>query len=457
MGMFIYTVSIIGVLFISNLVHSHPRKGCSKLDINSKISILNETTDFFNGIIIPDAYIKRIFDVGWLYFELKALVGNSKHWGEHDNDFRVFCPSAVWIAEMNLYLVSVRVYQGYWRNFVYVSYFDKDWNRSDYTKNIGKTTIPGFLPIDGDWEMEYSGPEDMRLFRALNGKFFGSFNMIDQTKRRYMMLYDFEKAECRKLTIDTMNDSAVVFEKNWMPLIVNEEHIYFIYNFKTLQIIDCTDQDQGCTIKAGKLDRNPAALRGGSSFLRFKDSDYFFSFGFTHLDAFWPKHSKQYRPCLVLVKYSPSEPHFQLIYTSEPIDFNNRVFIEPVYWYKNVESIDYFDKWGTVMFITSIGIVDYYLDVSDVTITINDEAQIILKINGLTKFIQRTIDLFESDQLPVDDNCAEKYAFSFYKFSVNLPEKTKPEKELIDRFEIKEDEWKRLSERRTKYEFKNNL
>lgn len=422
-------------LLIIAMASETTQKGCKILNINNHIKIQNNPTVFEKDIISPHGYIKKMFDKAFLYREIKQFVPEHEleNYKNTDGLFKVLFPSAIWIPEKAVYLVTIRILKEAKVNWIYATFFNADLEEVDLKGFIGETQIPGFLPIKNDWSVKNSGPEDMRLFKALDGKIFGAFNMLDDDNKRYMWIYSFENANYWKIFVEENAGDVVIFEKNWVPLIVDQEHIYFLYNFQNTQVIDCTEIGVPCKKVTGAYDRTPRALRGGTSFVQFSDTNYYFSFAFTHVEEKNPFH-KFYRPHLAIIKSLQTEPYFELIYTSEPVDFEGKLFLEPVNKFKTLEDVDVRDYFGGIMIVTSIGTIDYDNDVTDILASVADNINFGLKVNGIVKFIRSVI---EDKSLPMDDNCAEKFALDHYRYPSDLPTPTEPELEQLRKLQQK--------------------
>ena len=100
-----------------------------------------------------------------------------------------------------------------------------------------------------------------------------------------------------------------------------------VYNYNNLQIFDCSIYNVNCELIQGNFEHNPNTLRGGSSIVKFMNTEYFVSFGFTHLDSKSPK-CHIYRPSLTVFKAGLNDfKPFEHIFTSDPIDFENILFV----------------------------------------------------------------------------------------------------------------------------------
>mmetsp|Transcript_18149 Transcript_18149/g.18143 ORF Transcript_18149/g.18143 Transcript_18149/m.18143 type:complete len:265 (+) Transcript_18149:479-1273(+) len=240
--------------------------------------------------------------------------------------------------------------------------------------------------------------------------------MIDVDLRRKMFLYRFETGETWPLEIIEHTWGTAYAEKNWTPLIVDDEHLYFVYNHKNFQILDCTySQKELCKRVSGEPYSLPAGLRGGSPYVRFGSSNYFVSLGYSHL-----KYKKGidccvfYRPTLTIAAIGKNPDKFDLIFQSEPIDFQT-LLIEPFTQYNSTEHIKICDS-GRIMMALSIANWDYDDDVVDITLNLNDAVALAAKVTGLTDLVLDVINMHEKGSLYGGDDCVEKLVYRHFDF-----------------------------------------
>lgn len=406
-------------------------RGCVNLRINEKVSILKSNTTYTDGVVSTNGYIKRLFDSNDFFETIKKnLPSDESVKVKSKENLRIFFPSAVWIPEKQRFLVTARVFLLDWTSFVYVTFFDSEWNELHVVEYVGLTPVPGLLPITcTDRYNRYSGPEDARLFRALNGNFFLIFNMHIGNRERSMFLYNFENRETTRLWIKEHRENpGFLVEKNWIPIIYDQKRLTIVYNFRGFQIIDCTDTEN-CIKVNGDYNDNPAVIRGGSPFSRFQGTNYYISLGFTHIANSDDHHAKDvcvlYRPALVIVKIVPKEKTYKIIYTSDPLDFNKRIFLYPVTFQQQFYK-ENLCRHNRILIGISIAKIDYTNDVSDLTLFYQDEVSLVVKIKGLANFVSKTIQLYEKGELPLDDDCAEWYAIWNNEFKFHSPRRGVP-------------------------------
>lgn len=326
-----------------------------------------------------------------------------------------------------MYLAVARVALLRRTSFLYVTFLDADYNEVREEDYIGKTRVPGVLPIPCDFEVNNSGPEDPRIFRALGNEIFLIFNMIqpDVQTNRKMWLYRFQTRGTRMLTIPEHHGADYVIEKNWTPLIVDDSRLYFVFNYRDFQVYDCTEE-KDCISVRGEYNDLPPAIRGGTPYIRFKNTDYYISFAYTHVEMLEDRTCDIYRPALTLVKYYSDIKNFKLIYTSDPLEFQKTLFLSPIQSFDKIEDLNYCYSMR-IMIPVSIAKMEYEEDIVNLALFINDLYPVAVKLSGLIKFVDSAIRKYETGELPIDNSCAEFFSESFYPFPVLIPEKGRPE------------------------------
>ncbi|CAG9320262.1 BMT1_3 [Blepharisma stoltei] len=389
---------------------------CPYYDINKQLSILEQETDYDRQTKIFDAYIKRFIDGEDLFDRILSVIPTNeveRLYKYREKAIKVFQTSAVWIPERQLFLASVRVWVFEYICYIYTTFFDENWKEVKEEVMIGATKVPSLLNIPNDWSIANSGPEDGRVFRAFSDQFFIIFNMKrKEPPARPIYLYSFTTGKFNQLRIPEHDGKTVLIEKNWSPLIIDDNHLYFIYNFENFQVVDCTEEGS-CTRITGSYKREPGILRGGTAFQKYKDTDYYLSLSFTHLEYIKSGWCKLYRPALSLVKANGNDEDFRLIYTSEPIDFRDRIIMYPMTKYKS-QSEKVFCGSGAWLIPNSIARIDEKSDISDITFSLGDEFQLVVKVKGIYKFVGEIIADYEKGILPAETKCAERFAYDYY-------------------------------------------
>jgi hypothetical protein len=387
---------------------------CSFLNVNSSIRLQNA---------------QRI------HFNIKNIKKSLRNFSELDitlqiKQFQVMFPSAVWLSDMSAFLVIARIFVNYQQSVVYCSLFDSNWKQIEKPTNVQSLTLPTILPIPVNSYLEESaGPEDARIFRMPNGDICCIFNMKDTDNKRKMFLFSFKSSLVSKFKLSTyreFNQTQKKFieripdsEKNWTPLIVNS-NFFLVYNFKNFQIIECSTikvPTSSCTLKTGQYDPEPALIRGGTPFLKFRNTNYYFSFSYAHLNhrAENDKHEcAVYRPTLSVVYASPVNSSLMYVYNSEPIEFEGKLFLSPITDTQTLEDADICGV-GRIMTLGSIAHWDPYNDVAQLTVNIHDTFPAVIQVKGIEKFISNVIYAKENNLLSFHRKCPELLALHHFK------------------------------------------
>ncbi|CAG9330834.1 unnamed protein product [Blepharisma stoltei] len=394
-------------------------KGCPTFNIKTRLSIIEKSCFPCLSFSTTPSMSKLFRDTEFIFSMISPHLLDDQFCDlQSSGEFMMMFPSAVWLPEKNMFLTVVRMSirkNGSMKSLLFTSLFDSHWNEVITEEMIGATQVPGIIPIEVyDYNIENAGPEDPRIFTFAGG-IYVIFNMIDIDVRRKMFLFNFETGKSWPLRIIEHSLWSHYTEKNWTPLIVDDEHLYFVYNYKNFQILDCTDKSTYCKKVSGLFDSVPAGLRGGSPYVKFGSTQYFVSFGYSHIDY---RKGNQfcavYRPALTVVKANEESSSFELIYQSEPIDFEEKLFLEPIMPYNSTDQVKICED-GRIMMVASIARWDFDEDVVDATINLNDTIPLAIKITGLTDLVLDAIKMHEGGLVTGEENCIEKLAFKHFE------------------------------------------
>lgn len=152
-------------------------------------------------------------------------------------------------------------------------------------------------------DVRYSGAEDARHF-IYNGTDYLIFNMAINRRERFMFLMNLTSNKIVKLTINGMKLSV---EKNWSPLIHNNE-LYFVYSLEPIIILKCIDVNKGICRKINMKKSSEQLktktnykMRIGCKFVHLRD-DIYFTVAHQKLDG-----TIIHRPIMVLYDFSNNE------------------------------------------------------------------------------------------------------------------------------------------------------
>ncbi|CAG9320263.1 unnamed protein product [Blepharisma stoltei] len=390
-------------------------EGCPILGINNYISLAKKPVDTSGG-----GYFKIIFDKEYIVTllgphiceEEKAKFNRMSPEDKANN--HLFFPTALWLPEKQLYLAAARLTIFDWFSFVYVTFFDEDWNEIRETDYIGKTKVPSVITLGEMKQAMWWGPEDPRIFQAFSSEIFFISTLLEGEPNfnRQINLYQFSTATHRKLELEEHIGKSYRVEKNWSPLIVDDKHLYFLYKYEGIQIIDCTEESQPCKRISGS-DKPLSRTHGSSPYVKFLNTNYFVSFAWTNI-VFTKPH---YRPSLSIIEVLDEGKEFRLIYTSEPLHFTSTAISDP----KSLKTKLSNNDLRRVLMITSIARWDFESGVTDINLSIDDDMAVAARVSGLTDFVHYIINVYEYGRLPDENSCAEKTAKDYYR---SLPKGT---------------------------------
>ncbi|CAG9320605.1 unnamed protein product [Blepharisma stoltei] len=91
-----------------------------------------------------------------------------------------------------------------------------------------------------------------------------------------------------------------------------------------------------------------------------------------------------------------------------------RIILTPVTKYKNPGERVFCGPGGWLI-PNSIAKIDENSDIADLTLSVDDELQLVVKAKGLLKYIGKIIEAYEKEILPEERKCAEKFAYDYYE------------------------------------------
>ncbi|KAL7746455.1 tethering complex subunit [Sorochytrium milnesiophthora] len=177
-----------------------------------------------------------------------------------------------------------------------------------------------FVTTPGDM---VRGPEDARLNADDYGHLILTFNMQDTTGRHY---WSFNMTDHQLVHLRPEKEKDTM-QKNWAPFVIDND-LHFVYSFQPLRVLKCDRHNADCEFVVGRNKTGVSALRGGTPFRRYGNTDYFVGIPRTAQDC---GHGcgRVYRPNIAILhapRVSPDSKQIDydrmdLVYVSEPIDF----------------------------------------------------------------------------------------------------------------------------------------
>lgn len=394
----------------SHLNYSSQISPCTYLNINKHVKVHENEGNI---------QIKRIsFKIRHIKKEMEIYLGAINR--PLSKCLQIFVVSSVYDRVKKMYFVITRLrYKrrpNKFTSFIYASYFDRNFTQILTNDTFQLVKTPGIIPIPvHDRLRDETGPEDPRIFTLPNNDHIILFNMADKHKLRLMHLFNLKTLKMEKLWLhdywkdktSKQKSSMKYIEKNWVPIVL-KERVYFIYNFKKLQIAECNKSN--CSLVVGKLDNQLGYLKGGSGFYRFNNSNFYFSFGYSHM----PKHV--YRPNLVVIHATDNDPSsIRIVYVSEHLEFEKIL-------YKALKDKDKSDRSckQDLVNIFSISWIDYEKDVAELTVNVCEYYAFSVRISGLVKFLNFITVIHSFEPLRSNIRCSEIYADNYIRSYTKL-------------------------------------
>lgn len=388
--------SLVALALCLRFVHfSATFEECSFLDCNQNIRVLALGKIIFDGALL-DSAVRNVFP--------KEPVLKTQ----------VMFPAALWLPETNQFLVVVRVFVNDYKSFLYGSMFSKEWNQITTTSRFQSLSLPGALKVTvPNYKIKYSGPEDARLFRLEGGEIYCIFNMLDGDEKRKMHLLALKDSRMKTLFLTNYYEASLPgtglpvvpkAEKNWAPH-VDHNSMNFIYNFADFQVASCRNQ-ANCSLIHGAFSQKLGLTKGGTPFIRFQESKYFFALTYTHFNA--KKLSFRcvvYRPTLTVLHKGLGSGEFRHVYTSEPLELEGKPF-------ELASSGEQLKICGNSRIMIACSIASWNFDKDEATVTLNigDKVPVVAVLKGMRPVIEKIIHFDQNQMLLFDSKCPDKLA-----------------------------------------------
>lgn len=320
------------------------------------------------------------------------------------------------------------------KSFIVYSLWNKNWTAPIIpSRFLEVNETAGSIYIDdlSNRTRSMEGPEDPRLiYDPKTKKIHLNFNVMTPKGDRQMFgetiqithshaNKDFEYKKTEPLAqFEHVRKYRAVTEKNWVPIMIQDE-LHYLYSLTPLRILKCEKnpdisqrsvknlkRDEGvdvtgfkktCVVKfkgeAVNKGSQTGALRSGTNWLEYAPGVYF-SLARTRIMN--PKCSFAfYRPHLIVMKFDINEKTGEyydprILYVSDPITkFDERLFA--LYTKKGLGSGNSCDD-RTVLTPGSISNWNPAEDLIDVVISINDDVNAVMRIEGFGRLIGKALD-----------------------------------------------------------------
>lgn len=322
---------------------------------------------------------------------------------KNPTDFRIMFFSSLWIPSLDSYLTVTRVYVPRVFNVLYSTLFTREWREilADEEKSSGKfygLQFPSIIPIKSFFlEGESSGPEDPRLFLDPEGHPCIIFNMLTKSKNRRMHVFSFSTGNTVELYVSGVKLAKV--EKNWTPITIQDKS-YFIISQTGPVVVDCDLKTGECIHLMGPIIKKPSLLRGGSPLMIYPfDDEFLFGVGYAHFS------DHAYRSVVALYHLPRDQngsyriERLKPIFYSSLIDFGS--ILESLNISENVRiqiSMSIADRWGLGRDVD--GSPTGFEDSVDVSVNVEDSLNIIVRMTGLSKYLDFVISLYKKGLAP---------------------------------------------------------
>ncbi|KAJ3254828.1 hypothetical protein HK103_006818 [Boothiomyces macroporosus] len=224
---------------------------------------------------------------------------------------------------------------------------------------------------------KFAGPEDARAILDPYGNIMLSFTML-QDGKHLIWSFNTTSKEQRKLVVG-FDDSYM--QKNWAPIFNAENELNYVYSWNPVVTIDC--KEKTCE-KVQDRPVNITKFRGGSGMLKYKG----YYVGMTRISV-QCTGAKNFRPRLTIMNSD-----LEIIYISERLVFDGLLFVEPFFNFNSLESIQ---GLGHTRVMTVGGFTPGTNGTWVMDFSINDQKNIIVQVQGLSRFFDAVIKAYEKD------------------------------------------------------------
>ncbi|KAL7749279.1 Beta-mannosyltransferase 1 [Sorochytrium milnesiophthora] len=375
--------------------YSRDAKGCYPTDAASRIRVVKA-----RGMTVDVDRFSRLFQNEFPFDHTGA-------------NWAAMSGSGVWLESQQVYVTSTRMMfkesdckapcQAGKISYVYLQAWDGDFQPTTLHYTRGDDFLVG-IPLQGRLSKIYAvtggerwrGPEDARMNTDRYGNLVLTFNMGDERGRHF---YSYNITDNNLLELQTIGENGN-WEKNWAPLFIGED-LHFVYSFDPLRILKCSNRGMGCTFVVGKDQQGIADLRGGTPFMRYKDTHYYVGFPRT---AHICDCGRVYRPHIAILhapplKSDPSQTDYRqtdMIYVSQPLDFE-RVALRPPHTPPNPPEVcgSYLLSCGFLRWdLTTVNgtTAQHPGDRALIEVSVQDAANVVIEFSGLELIVADVID-----------------------------------------------------------------
>jgi len=232
--------------YINNLKYSIPQNMSQK---NSKIPSINTLIGNNNITVVNISNLIKNPDPKYHLFNPSIT--------KTDQNYIINIRGANYAFDNNFKYIKVDTQEpndGQYNTINYTTMMDDNLNISEM-KRVQDCVMP--------YQGNYDGWEDMRIF-YYKSQLHSSFTTLSATSNRlqHICLSNLENSE---LTYNLLNGYGdTICQKNWVPVVVNNDKLYFIYSFYPLTILKYSEEIKNVKIHQCSLPGIYNKWRGGS-------------------------------------------------------------------------------------------------------------------------------------------------------------------------------------------------
>ena len=313
------------------------------------------------------------------------------------------------------------------KEYLYLEALNWKYERISYEWNITNQriiSIPSILSID-----------QLTLTKDNNNQ-LNSHVIINQHGQPIFILNSIEKQQIKFFNLFTSHQSSLSIKNNlilnktmnWIPLTINDQ-FYFIDSLKPFKFFNCHFNKSKCELSS-KSERT-LFFRDATQFVRYDETNYFL--GIISLSVSCSDCSRMARPHLMILLNEFDR--FQLIYLSEPLEFDRLPMLNPFSMSEQVNSTNY--CYGIIREIIPELIINWDFPYNKLlfTLSINSKQTFLVSLNRIGIFVRSIINsqktkytneqIISFGQFTASNYCSHLSQISKFKSNKSLIEKDK--------------------------------
>ncbi|KAJ3267952.1 hypothetical protein HDV01_003702 [Terramyces sp. JEL0728] len=261
------------------------------------------------------------------------------------------------------------------RSIVFAEALDNNFDKTQFSyKN---DNYPQIVPVVAPKVNPFEGPEDARVILDAYGNVMLSFTMKDEDGTHLIWNYNVTSKTLKKL-VPSFEHSA--WQKNWIPILNRTNDLNYIYSWDPVLTLDCFGE------RCEKLQNDTGKItmfRGGSAMVKYRN----YYVGMTRVTTGCPGKGNIYRP-----RFSMLNANLEIIYVSERIDFDGKLFIEPFFPFATIKDIPGVHH---TAIMTVAGFTKGFNGNWAIEFSVNDQKNFVVELQGLDRFLDAIIYMYE--------------------------------------------------------------